>query len=98
MTEGHKHRHVMVPSWDVWYVRLLRVQLIHRRDVEAVDKSPYPYGMCREKCPPGCQGRHGPCYALSPLGILHRWTGLTLEVQTEETLDCTYLDTEGLEE
>jgi hypothetical protein len=62
-----------VPSFDVWYVRALRRPLYHSTDYAAVDRSPYPYGPC---------AKHGHfCWALTPLGILHRWTGLTLEVK-----------------
>lgn len=87
MTDGHKHRHIVVPSWDRWYVRLLRKPLIHHKTLthnqyKRIDESPYPYGPC---------AKHGnrrtdplaTCWCLSPLGILHRWTGLTLVTRDE---------------
>lgn len=81
MPEGHKHRVWRVPSFDVWYVRLLRLPLLHRTVVtpeqhRAVDRSPYPYGLCTSSEAYGIK-----CYTLSPLGVLHRWFGLTLLVR-----------------
>lgn len=76
MTTGHKHRHLRVRSWDTPLVRVLRRPLWHRSDTNRVDASPYPYGVC----PQTDQGAPT-CYTLSLLGILHRWTGLTLEVR-----------------
>lgn len=69
-------------SWDTWWVRLLRKPVRHRfvqmgdEAWEAVDASPYPYGYCPVHV-------HAPnsrlrCFVLTPLSILHRWTGLTL--------------------
>ena len=76
MTSGHKHRIVTVPSWDTWYVRLLRKPLWHCRDIRRVDESPYPYGPCAKT-----KRANPTCWTLSLLGILHRWTGLTLYVE-----------------
>lgn len=70
MTDGHKHRTVKIRSWDAWWVRALRKPLFHTTNVVRVDPSPYPYGPC---------AIHHDCWTLTPLGILHRWTGLTLE-------------------
>lgn len=81
MTDGHKHRHVVVPSWDRWYVRLLRKPLLHSTNYARVDRSPYPYGPCADpKCKNSYRMPPPDCWVLTPLGILHRWTGLTLEV------------------
>lgn len=80
MTDGHYHRKVRVPSMEEWYVRLLRTPIIHRLTTGAdatwarIDRSPYPYGPC-----PPSAGMNASCWTLSLLGILHRWTGLTLE-------------------
>lgn len=76
MTDGHKHRIVTVTSWDRWYVRALRAPLWHCSDLPRVDASPYPYGPCPKR-EGACSG-HRECWTLSTLGILHRWTGLTL--------------------
>ena len=78
MTDGHKHRHVVVPSWDKGYVSALRRPLWHQPvftqgTEDRVTASPYPYGPCEKG--------HDRCWVLTPLGILHRWTGLTLEVK-----------------
>lgn len=83
MTDGHEHRVVRVPSWDTWYVRLLRLPVLHRTVVtpeqyRAVDRSPYPYGVCAQT---------EQCCTLSPLAVLHRWFGLTLLVEEGEPDD-----------
>lgn len=78
MTDGHKHRHLRVKSWDSWWVRALRkpVLVVHDPDLfERVESAPYPYGPIKEYH----GGKVRTCWALTPLGILHRWTGLTLE-------------------
>lgn len=77
MTEGHKHRHIHVPFPFPFYVRSLRWGILHTRNLERVEKSPYPYGPCSKREGP-CAG-HRECWTLSALGILHRWTGLTIE-------------------
>jgi hypothetical protein len=78
MTEGHRHRIVSVPSWDVWYARALRWPLLHSTNQRRVERSSYPYGPCTKR-EGSCLG-HRECWTLSTLGILHRWTGLTLLV------------------
>lgn len=82
MTTGHKHRMVTVPSPDVWYARLLRMPLLHTRNLDRVEKSPYPYGPCPKR-DGACFGHHD-CWTLSTLAILHRWTGLTLHWENRE--------------
>lgn len=80
MTDGHKHRHWVIKSFDSWWVRLLRKPLwtVHDPDLRPkVDASPYPYGVVTEFH----GGKVRECYTLTPLGVLHRWTGLTLEVK-----------------
>lgn len=76
MTEGHRHRHLHIETFDSWWVRLLRRPLLHRRTVsteqlDAVEASPYPYAPCIK--------RRNACWDLTALGILHRWTGLVLD-------------------
>lgn len=56
---------------ESWWVRLMRKPLVHSTNLTRVDRSPYPYGPC---------ATHSDCWTLSTLSILHRWTGLTLEV------------------
>lgn len=68
MSEGHKHREVTVKRGRL--VRFLTKPRWHTHDIVRVDASPYPYGQSR------CGG-----YYLSILGVLHRWTGLTLKVK-----------------
>lgn len=76
MTEGHKHRLVRVTPR---VMRLMRKPLIHCRDLDRVDASPYPYGPCNLSF-----GKNPTCWTLSLLSILHRWTGLTLYVGPPE--------------
>lgn len=71
---------VRVRSWDSWWVRALRKPVLHRfylnetsRTAVRVRFSPYPYGPCP---------KHHDCWVLTPLGILHRWTGMTLNGPT----------------
>jgi hypothetical protein len=82
MTDGgrwHKHRMLHVKSLDAWWiVNWLQFPLIHKparttREWRKVENSPYPYGPCYPT-----MGLESPCWVLTPLGILHRWTGLTL--------------------
>lgn len=68
MTDGHKHRVVRVKKGSLVY-RLLRYPLIFTDDRARVEESPYPYGESAVT---------SGVYYLSLLGILHRWTGLTL--------------------
>lgn len=70
MTTGHQHRRVKVRR-DGLVHRTLTRPLWHCMDVPRVDRSPYPYGPCDE---------HRACWYLSALSVLHRWTGLTLEL------------------
>lgn len=80
MTDGHKHRHLHVDSFDSWWVRALRKPLRHTTNVARVDPSPYPYGMCDDpRCPNTYKHPRPDCYTLSLLGIAHRWTGLVLD-------------------
>jgi hypothetical protein len=73
---------VEIKSWDSWWVRALRVPLRHRfcrtddATWVAVSRSPYPYGPCPEHTSAPHQRLH--CFVLTPLSVLHRWTGLTL--------------------
>ena len=75
----HRHWHVLVESRDTRWVRLLRAPLLHVRNLDRVEASPYPYGPCPKRPENGgvCPG-HRDCWTLSTLAILHRWTGLTL--------------------
>jgi hypothetical protein len=71
MTQGHKHRMITVKAGGL-VERVLRRPLFHCRHLARVDASPYPYGPCPMSIEPVT------CWTLSALGILHRWTGLTL--------------------
>lgn len=78
MTTGHEHRIAHVESFDAWYVQLLRIPLLHfdvrdPKQLAKVEMSPYPYGPC-----PMGNVEKPTCWVLTPLSILHRWTGLTL--------------------
>lgn len=85
MTTGHKHRHLVVASFETRLVRLLRKPLRHETNIVKVDVSPYPYGPCpgEKGCPHRLLHPRPDCWTLSLLGILHRWTGLTLKVEGE---------------
>ena len=80
MTDGHTHRMLKVKDGGL-VVRALRYPLLHRPLSESVDKSPYPYGPCLHEGDCGCADA---CWTLSLLGILHRWTGLTLFVEDKD--------------
>ena len=72
MTTGHKHRHLKVKKGGLIF-RVLRKPLWYTRDVDRVDASPYPYGLSESRG-----------YYLSLLGVLHRWTGLTLDTRSKQ--------------
>lgn len=69
MTSGHTHRTISVKR-DGLVHRVLRAHLFHTDNLARVDPSPYPYGEC-----------YYGGYYLNLLSILHRWTGLTLELK-----------------
>lgn len=80
MTDGHKHHFVVVPSKSTPLARLADwarrpLPLMHFTNLARVDASPYPYRPCDE---------HERCWCLTPLGIAHRWTGLTLIFEPSE--------------
>lgn len=85
MTPGHRHRTLKVNP-DGMALRILTRPLITlgREHLERVEASPYPYGVLIEgQRLRGNRLSHLPdpreVYVLTALGILHRWTGLTLE-------------------
>lgn len=81
MTTGHAH-HLWTVKKGGLVQRVLRTPLLHFNAPEGskamarVERSPYPYGPCPKR-EGACFGHHH-CWVLTPLGILHRWTGLTL--------------------
>lgn len=79
MTSGHKHRIVSVKR-DGLVHRVLKCQVFVTSDLDRVDRSPYPYGPVADE---GATGENSEEWYLSLLGILHRWTGLTLRVPYE---------------
>lgn len=74
MTEGHTHWVITVPQW---VSTLLRKSIWWSSNINQVDKSPYPYSPCLD---------HEDCqqWYLSTLSILHRWTGLTLDIKEND--------------
>lgn len=82
MTDGHTHRMLHIGhDFDWWPVRVLRKPLVHRAadtnpQWRRIEASPYPYGACYAHGYRSDGTTH--CWTLSLLGILHRWTGLTL--------------------
>lgn len=76
MTAGHKHRVVRTRAGSRLY-RVLRKPRYVTTNQRRVERSPYPYSPLpsRERVVEPDR------YYLSLLGILHRWTGLTLEVK-----------------
>lgn len=84
MTDGHRHRMVTVRSPALWWVRLIRRPIHHSTSVEHVDWSPYPYCPCVRH---GATMADGPCWTMSTLSFLHRWTGLTLFYKTWKGAD-----------
>jgi hypothetical protein len=69
MTTGHKHRIVKVKRGGLTY-RVLRKRLWHTLNGPYVTRSMFVFGPCPE---------HKHCWALSLLGILHTFTGLTVD-------------------
>lgn len=88
MTDGHKHRLLRVKSFDTLFVRVLRTPVWHRPALtndawRRIERSPYPYGPCAEHSKG--LGLDATCWVLTPLSILHRWTGLTLSNAPKHT-------------
>lgn len=77
MTEGHTHRIVTVKRGGHLH-RFLTKPRWHTVNLMRVDASPYPYGLCAIHVPLTASQ---PCYHLSILSVLHRWTGLTLKTR-----------------
>jgi hypothetical protein len=75
MTENHKHRLVQINPGG-WLYRFLRKPRWFVYDRVKAEKSAYPYGVVSNVVPP--------MYYLSLLGVLHRWTGLTLFYADED--------------
>ena len=71
MTAGHKHRLLALRSPRLH--RLLTEPRWRTEDADRVDRSPYPYGVM-----PSPYGGDKGWYYLSILSVLHRWTGLTI--------------------
>lgn len=80
MTEGHTHRRVRMKRSSRLY-RMLTRPLVWSEDYAALDASPYPWRAKDEAA--FRQGVRDQPYCLSALGILHRWTGLTLHLMDE---------------
>lgn len=80
MTEGHKHRVVRLK--DGWLYRALKHPLAWSRDYERLDASPYPWRAKNEQA--FKDGLREQPYCLSLLGILHRWTGLTITLKERD--------------
>lgn len=81
MTDGHKHRHVRIKSFNTRLARWLRKPVRHETNITKVDVSPYPYRPCdySQGCPNRLLHPRPDCWVLTRLSIFHRWTGLTLE-------------------
>lgn len=72
MTTGHKHRTIKVTRNSLLYRVLSKPTLLHDTDLDRLDASRFVFGPCP---------KHDDCYRLSPLGLLHGLTGLTLEMR-----------------
>lgn len=89
VTDGHKHRMLRV-NVHSRLVRWLRKPLRHSTNYPRVDRSPYPYRPCTdERCWTRYRHPRPDCWVLTPLSILHRWTGLTLEYNACSDPECT---------
>lgn len=73
MTPGHKHRNVKVRA-DGWILYLLRRPTLLVVGAERAGKSRLVYGPTKRP----------DRWRLTPLGLLHRWTGLTLITKEDE--------------
>lgn len=80
MTDGHRHRHVRLPRHGA-LLHLLQTPLARTADEHRADTSRWAWGADRE--PLGGDGpvRYTTVYTLTPLGILHTLTGLTIDAQ-----------------
>lgn len=70
VTAGHKHRHVNLTNRVLY--RTLRKPRFKTRSLQRAERSRYPYAGAWDT------QANEPYYYLSLLGILHRWTGLTV--------------------
>lgn len=84
MTAGHKHREVHVKRDGLAHRWLTVPSLVVTRNLDWVDRSRLVFGPMR--CPGGCH-ESGVYWRLSPLGVLHGLTGLTLVPETKEERD-----------
>lgn len=75
-TKYHRHWNLKVKKDGLLYY-LLRKPIHWACDLKKVDASPYPYG------PLVLRGKPTGWYYMSTLSVLHRWTGLVLEVEGE---------------
>lgn len=83
-TPRHKHRMVRIPEnkFGLAVIRLLRKQIYRTTDLVKVEASPYPYGVVlnfKAEVAPGELAQE--VYYMSLLSVLHRWTGLTLDMR-----------------
>lgn len=79
MTAGHTHRNVGYLRRDGLALRLLRVTVWRSRNMEAVDRSRFPYtGAPPDDMEPDERGY----WRLTLLGFLHGLTGLTITTDT----------------
>lgn len=73
MTAGHKHRHLHVGR-DSWVISLLTRPTLLVVGTQYAGKSRMVFGPTKRP----------DRWRLSPLGLLHAWTGLTLKIKENE--------------
>lgn len=83
MTAGHKHRTLhLSPTSPI--LHLLRTPLMTHRDADAAEQSRWTWAeVTIPACPGDLGGRQ---FTLTPLGILHTLTGLTIDTSPKARL------------
>lgn len=80
MTPGHKHRVIRLKEHG-WLLHLLRTPLVRTCDRERAEKSKWVWGQSYERIAGDGPVRTQAVYTLTPLAVLHRFTGLTVDAR-----------------
>lgn len=80
MTAGHKHRVVTLKEQGI-LLHLLRTPLVRTCDPARAERSKWVWGQTYERVAGDGPIRDVAVFVLTPLGILHRFTGLTVDAR-----------------